>query len=174
MSLIRATSPKQAWVPLYVHFSTLFPTYLYTHIFLTTGQFLSSIGIGLLYTATVFPVLAPLPPSWQAKALAFLVFVRNFGNILGITIGASFFIVLNHKRRTDQICHDNGRFHSTHKRARQEAACMFSWSSHQAVSREHTALFRSSKFVRSTCRYFCSSEIRHSGLTFRMFPDLSL
>ena len=46
-----------------------------------------SIGIGLLYAATVFPVLAPLPPSLSGQALAFLVFVRNFGNILGITVG---------------------------------------------------------------------------------------
>lgn len=46
-----------------------------------------SIGIGLLYAATAFPVLAPLPPSLAGQALAFLVFVRNFGNILGITIG---------------------------------------------------------------------------------------
>jgi hypothetical protein len=48
-----------------------------------------SIGIGLLYTATTFPVLAPLPPSLAGQALAFMVFVRNFGNILGITIGTS-------------------------------------------------------------------------------------
>jgi len=68
MSLIRATSPKAAWVPLPIPLS---------------------IGIGLLYTATVFPVLAPLPPSLAGQALAFLVFVRNFGNILGITIGST-------------------------------------------------------------------------------------
>lgn len=46
-----------------------------------------SIGIGLLYAGTVFPVLAPLPPSLAGQALAFLVFVRNFGNVLGITVG---------------------------------------------------------------------------------------
>ena len=42
-----------------------------------------SIGIGLLYAATVFPVLAPLPPSLLGQALAFLVFVfvRNFGDL---------------------------------------------------------------------------------------------
>jgi hypothetical protein len=49
-----------------------------------------SIGAGLLYAAAVFPVLAPLPPSLAGQALAFLVFVRNFGGILGITIGGSF------------------------------------------------------------------------------------
>lgn len=48
-----------------------------------------SIGVGLLYSATVFVVLAPLPPSLAGRALAFLVFVRNFGNILGITVGSN-------------------------------------------------------------------------------------
>ncbi|KAK4698742.1 hypothetical protein P7C70_g7526, partial [Phenoliferia sp. Uapishka_3] len=66
MTLLDATSPKKAWVPLPIPFS---------------------IGIGLLYAATVFPVLAPLPPRLAGHALAFLVFVRSFGNILGITIG---------------------------------------------------------------------------------------
>lgn len=46
-----------------------------------------SAGIGLLFAATTFPVLAPLPPSLAGQALAFLVFVRNFGNVLGITVG---------------------------------------------------------------------------------------
>lgn len=36
-----------------------------------------SMGTGLLFAATVFPVLAPLPPSLAAHALAFLVFLRN-------------------------------------------------------------------------------------------------
>jgi hypothetical protein len=44
-------------------------------------------GIGLLFAATVFPILAPLPPSLAGQALAFMVFVRNFGTILGITVG---------------------------------------------------------------------------------------
>jgi len=68
MSIIREATPKRAWVPLPIPFS---------------------IGVGLLYTATVFPVLAPLPPSLAGQALAFLVFVRNFGNILGITVGST-------------------------------------------------------------------------------------
>jgi hypothetical protein len=53
-----------------------------------------SIGVSLLYAATVFLVLAPLPPSLTGQALAFLVFVRNFGNILGITIGAFISLLL--------------------------------------------------------------------------------
>jgi hypothetical protein len=91
MSIIRESSPKQTWVPLYVPLVFL---YANTHAFLTR-PIPFSIGIGLLYAATVFPVLAPLPPSLAGQALAFLVFVRNFGNILGITIGASFLITLN-------------------------------------------------------------------------------
>jgi len=70
MSLIHETSPKQAWVPMPIPFS---------------------IGVGLLYTATTFPVLAPLPPSLAGQALAFMVFARNFGNILGITVGSTTF-----------------------------------------------------------------------------------
>jgi hypothetical protein len=50
-------------------------------------------GNGLLYPATTFPVLAPLPPSLAGQALAFMVFVRNFGNILGITVGAYFSLI---------------------------------------------------------------------------------
>lgn len=38
-----------------------------------------AIGIGLLYAATVFPVLAPLPPQLAGHALAFLTFARSFG-----------------------------------------------------------------------------------------------
>jgi hypothetical protein len=59
-------------------------------------------GLGLLYTATTFPVLAPLPPSLAGQALSFLVFVRNFGNILGITVGRSFLIILSKKDHSDK------------------------------------------------------------------------
>jgi hypothetical protein len=62
-----------------------------------------SIGIGLIYAASVFPVLAPLPPSLSGQALAFLVFVRNFGNVLGITIGASSPVIPNKEYRRDAI-----------------------------------------------------------------------
>lgn len=79
-------------------------------------------GTGLLYAATVFPVLAPLPPSLAGQALAFLVFVRNFGNILGITIGMSFSTVRNRKNYTDKR---GARLHGTDKRAWQEVARSF-------------------------------------------------
>jgi hypothetical protein len=90
MSIIRESTPKREWVPLYVCLTFL---YSYTDIFLPR-PIPFSIGIGLLYAATVFPVLAPLPPALAGQALAFLVFVRNFGNILGITVGASFPVLL--------------------------------------------------------------------------------
>ncbi|KDE03201.1 hypothetical protein MVLG_06292 [Microbotryum lychnidis-dioicae p1A1 Lamole] len=67
LSLVTAGSPKKAWVPLPIPFS---------------------IGMGLLYAATVFPVLAPLSPVLAGPALGFLVFIRSFGNLLGVTIGS--------------------------------------------------------------------------------------
>jgi len=67
MSLIHDDSPARLWIPLPIPFA---------------------MGIGLLFAATVFPILAPLPPSLAGQALAFMVFVRNFGTILGITVGS--------------------------------------------------------------------------------------
>ena len=99
MSIVRESTPKQAWVPLYVPLVFL---HVNTHAFLARPIPIS-IGIGLLYAATVFPVLAPLPPSLAGQALAFLVFIRNFGNILGITIGALFLITLKKKLHVNGI-----------------------------------------------------------------------
>lgn len=48
-----------------------------------------SIGLGLLFTGTTFPVLAPLPPSRAAPAMAFLAFSRAFGQVIGITVGTT-------------------------------------------------------------------------------------
>ncbi|KAJ7917185.1 iron permease [Mycena leptocephala] len=45
--------------------------------------------IGILTTATYFPVLAPLPISENAHALAFFIFTRAFGQVWGVTIGAT-------------------------------------------------------------------------------------
>nr|GAT44485.1 MFS general substrate transporter [Mycena chlorophos] len=47
------------------------------------------VGIGILTTATYFPVLAPLPVSENAHALAFFIFARAFGQVWGVTIGAA-------------------------------------------------------------------------------------
>ncbi|KAF7981925.1 hypothetical protein HWV62_30691 [Athelia sp. TMB] len=68
LSLVKIDSSKAMWVALPIPWSA---------------------GIGLLFAATTFPVLAPLPPSLAGQALAFLVFVRNFGNVLGITVGST-------------------------------------------------------------------------------------
>jgi hypothetical protein len=50
--------------------------------FLTDDEFVCSlipfaIGIGLLYTVVVFPILTLLPPFLVGQGLAFMVFVRN-------------------------------------------------------------------------------------------------
>jgi len=50
---------------------------------------LMGVGIGILTTATYFPVLAPLPISENAHALAFFIFTRAFGQVWGVTIGAT-------------------------------------------------------------------------------------
>lgn len=48
-----------------------------------------SAGIGILYSASTFPVLAPLPPSMAGQALAFQAFCRSLGGVFGITIGST-------------------------------------------------------------------------------------
>ncbi|KAJ6613134.1 major facilitator superfamily domain-containing protein [Mycena sp. CBHHK59/15] len=50
---------------------------------------LIGVGIGILTTATYFPVLAPLPIAENAHALAFFIFTRAFGQVWGVTIGAT-------------------------------------------------------------------------------------
>ncbi|TFK85585.1 MFS general substrate transporter [Polyporus arcularius HHB13444] len=52
-------------------------------------QVVVAAGIGLGFTATVFPVLAPLPVSRTAAALAFFAFSRTFAQTWGITIGST-------------------------------------------------------------------------------------
>ncbi|TFK35058.1 MFS general substrate transporter [Crucibulum laeve] len=50
---------------------------------------LMGIGLGMIISGTYFPVLAPLPVSENAHALAFFIFVRNFGQVWGVTIGST-------------------------------------------------------------------------------------
>ncbi|KAL0958478.1 hypothetical protein HGRIS_000617 [Hohenbuehelia grisea] len=50
---------------------------------------LLGIGIGLEYSTTVFPVQAPLPVTLNAPSLAFLLFVRSFATVWGVTIGST-------------------------------------------------------------------------------------
>ncbi|PIL26158.1 MFS general substrate transporter [Ganoderma sinense ZZ0214-1] len=47
------------------------------------------IGLGILWISTQFPILAPLPFSNSAYALAFWVFVRNFANSWGVVAGGA-------------------------------------------------------------------------------------
>jgi len=46
-------------------------------------------GCGVLYAVSYFPVLAPLPVSLNAPALAFFAFGRSFAAVWGITIGST-------------------------------------------------------------------------------------
>ncbi|KAI5476403.1 MFS multidrug transporter [Pseudohyphozyma bogoriensis] len=67
-SLLKVESPKAAWAA--------FPVIL-------------GIGLGCLYSGTVFPVTAPLRPDQQPHAMAFHAFTRSFGQVFGISIGAT-------------------------------------------------------------------------------------
>ncbi|KAG8946147.1 hypothetical protein FRC04_012002 [Tulasnella sp. 424] len=67
-SLLEITTPKAQWVGF---------------------QILQGIGLGVLYAAPTFPVLAPLPISENAHALAFFTFVRSYSQTWGVTIGAT-------------------------------------------------------------------------------------
>ncbi|EJU01276.1 MFS general substrate transporter [Dacryopinax primogenitus] len=52
-------------------------------------QIVAATGVGILFPATTFPVLAPLPITKTAHALAFYTFLRTFGQTFGVTIGAT-------------------------------------------------------------------------------------
>ncbi|KAH9954080.1 iron permease [Russula dissimulans] len=46
-------------------------------------------GIGIIYVITLFPILASIPITQTAPAMALFVFSRNFGTIWGITVGGA-------------------------------------------------------------------------------------
>ncbi|TFK85289.1 hypothetical protein K466DRAFT_601302 [Polyporus arcularius HHB13444] len=46
-------------------------------------------GIGMVFAASYFPVLAPLPTKMNAAALSFFVSIRIFAQIWGVTIGGA-------------------------------------------------------------------------------------
>ncbi|KAI0766215.1 major facilitator superfamily domain-containing protein [Trametes elegans] len=50
-------------------------------------QVVAGVGLGAIYSAAYFPVLAPLPVSASALALAFFIFLRSFAQIWGVTAG---------------------------------------------------------------------------------------
>ncbi|KAJ7505900.1 major facilitator superfamily domain-containing protein [Mycena galericulata] len=52
-------------------------------------QIITSVGIGVLFDAPVFPILAPLPTNRAASALALFSFTRSFAQTWGITISSS-------------------------------------------------------------------------------------
>ncbi|KAF8514423.1 iron permease [Hysterangium stoloniferum] len=52
-------------------------------------QIVAGIGFGMLFTATTFPILAPLHVRDNANALSLFIFIRSFFQAWGITIGAT-------------------------------------------------------------------------------------
>ncbi|KAI0772152.1 Mfs1.2 [Irpex lacteus] len=68
-------------------FSTITVTTEGWHAILFSG--LVGLGCGLLYSAQYFPVLAPLPISENAHALALFSFFRTFASVWAITIGGT-------------------------------------------------------------------------------------
>nr|GAT46162.1 predicted protein [Mycena chlorophos] len=52
-------------------------------------QVLVAAGFGMLFSAPVFPILAPLPPNRAASALALFTFTRAFFQTWGITIAST-------------------------------------------------------------------------------------
>ncbi|KIJ30066.1 hypothetical protein M422DRAFT_268422 [Sphaerobolus stellatus SS14] len=52
-------------------------------------QIIVSAGVGMLFTSTVFPILAPHPVNRSASALAFFSFIRSFAQAWGITLSST-------------------------------------------------------------------------------------
>ncbi|KZT60039.1 MFS general substrate transporter [Calocera cornea HHB12733] len=52
-------------------------------------QVVASTGVGILWSSTEFPVLAPLTTEQNAQALSFFAFVHTAANTFGITIGGA-------------------------------------------------------------------------------------
>ncbi|KAI0763280.1 iron permease [Trametes elegans] len=68
LSLLKADSSTGAW---------------------TGYQIITAIGVGFIWASTVFPILAPVPVTRFASALAFYNFCRTFSQTWGVTISAS-------------------------------------------------------------------------------------
>lgn len=52
-------------------------------------QVVCSLGLGILYATTMFPVTAPIPITGTAHALALFTFVRSIAQTFSVTIGAT-------------------------------------------------------------------------------------
>lgn len=63
-------------------------------------QLVLGIGIGILYSSTLFPVLAPVPVKQGPHAMGFYVFMRNFGQTFGVSIGGT---ILQNQVRTNAL-----------------------------------------------------------------------
>ncbi|KAK7050204.1 iron permease [Favolaschia claudopus] len=50
---------------------------------------ITSVGMGIVILGSYFPVLAPVSVTKNAHALSFLVFLRNFSGVWGVTIGGT-------------------------------------------------------------------------------------
>ncbi|KAG8899736.1 hypothetical protein FRB99_006465 [Tulasnella sp. 403] len=68
LTLLKATTPKGQWVGF---------------------QLVEGVGLGILFTAPQFPILAAVPVTETAHALAFFTFVRAYSQTWGVTIGAT-------------------------------------------------------------------------------------
>ncbi|KAF7313369.1 MFS domain-containing protein [Mycena chlorophos] len=77
LSLLKDDSPKGDWVGFQILFST---------------------GMGVLFTAPIFPVLAPLPIDRAPSAIALFTFTRAFFQAWGITIAST---ILQNKLETN-------------------------------------------------------------------------
>ncbi|KZV67597.1 MFS multidrug transporter [Peniophora sp. CONT] len=52
-------------------------------------EIIAGAGIGAIYVATQFPVLAPIPVNMAPSALVFFTFLRNFAFVWGVTLGGA-------------------------------------------------------------------------------------
>ncbi|KAI0667884.1 iron permease [Trametes maxima] len=68
LSLLKADSGTAAWVGY---------------------QVVTAVGVGIIWASTVFPILAPVPVTRTASALAFYNFCRTFSQTWGVTISAT-------------------------------------------------------------------------------------
>ncbi|KAI4525345.1 MFS general substrate transporter [Schizophyllum commune Loenen D] len=64
------------------------------HAYHTVGRAIGylvivAVGIGAVYSTTMFPIQAPLPVQSSALSLSFMSFVRAFAGIWGVTIGST-------------------------------------------------------------------------------------
>lgn len=68
LSLLKRDTPKGQWVGF---------------------QIIEGFGLGILYASPTFPVLAPLPVTETAHALALFTFVRSYSQTWGVQVGAT-------------------------------------------------------------------------------------